>query len=128
MKNLVCRLLAFGCWASCIVGPLLALYLLWDLPLLMRLLREGSSQSLKIHWETVVHWQEQTVWAIMAVNLAITLLALIVTLREAGRLPVGMIQWYLATVHAVHLNVGAIMTASHEVAARGDATVDRIRE
>lgn len=76
MKNLICRLLAFGCWAACIVAPLLALYLLWDLPLLMKLIREGGSQSAKIHWETVVHWQEVTVWAIAAVNLAITLLAL----------------------------------------------------
>jgi hypothetical protein len=61
-------------------------------------------------------------------RLGITLLALIVTLREAGRLPVGMIQWYLATVHAVHLSVGAIVAASHQVAARGAATVDAIRD
>jgi transposase len=61
-------------------------------------------------------------------RLGITLLALIVTLREAGRLPVGMIQWYLATVHELHLSVGAIVAAGHQVAARGAATVDRIRE
>lgn len=61
-------------------------------------------------------------------RLGITLLALIVTLREAGRLPVAVIQWYLATVHALHLSVGAIVAASHQVAARGTATVDQIRE
>ena len=61
-------------------------------------------------------------------RLGITLLALIVTLREAGRLPVAVIQWYLATVHALHLSVGAIVAASHQVAARGAATIDRIRE
>jgi hypothetical protein len=61
-------------------------------------------------------------------RLGITLLALIVTLREAGRLPVEMIQWYLATVHALHLSVGAIIAASHQVAARGAATIDQIRE
>jgi hypothetical protein len=61
-------------------------------------------------------------------RLGLTLLALIVTLREAGRLPVGMIQWYLATVHQVQVSVGAIVAASHQVAARGAATVDQIRE
>jgi hypothetical protein len=61
-------------------------------------------------------------------RLGITLLALIVTLREAGRLPIGMIQWYLATVHALHLSVGAIVAATHQVAARGAAPVDEIRE
>ena len=60
-------------------------------------------------------------------RLGITLLALIVTLREAGRLPVGMIQWYLATVHQVQVSVGAIVAASHQVAACGAATVDEIR-
>ena len=61
-------------------------------------------------------------------RLGITLLALIVTLREAGRLPIGMIQWYLATVHRVHVSVGAIVAASRLVAERGSATVDQIRE
>jgi hypothetical protein len=44
-------------------------------------------------------------------RLGITLLALIVTLREAGRLPVGTIEWYLATVHQVPVSVGAIVAA-----------------
>lgn len=75
MKSWLCRLLAFGCWAACLIGPLLALYLLWDLPLFIRLIQE--SRELKdIHLETVVHWQWLAVWGIMALNLAITLLAL----------------------------------------------------
>jgi transposase len=60
-------------------------------------------------------------------RLGITLLALIVTLREAGRLPVGMIQWYLATLHQVDLSVGAIVAASRLVAERGAPEVERIR-
>lgn len=61
-------------------------------------------------------------------RLGIGLLALIVTLREAGRLPVAMIQWLLATLHGVDLSVGAIVGASHQVAARGTPEVERILE
>jgi transposase len=61
-------------------------------------------------------------------RLGIGLLALIVTLREAGRWPIEMIRWYLATVHGVELSVGAIVAASHQVAARGGAEVARVRE
>jgi transposase len=61
-------------------------------------------------------------------RLGITLLALIVTLREAGRLPIEMIQWYLATVHGLELSVGAIVAASHQVAARGATEVAQVRE
>ena len=52
-------------------------------------------------------------------RLGITLLALIVTLREVGRWPVAMIQWLLATLPGVELSVGAIVGASHLVAERG---------
>jgi len=61
-------------------------------------------------------------------RLGISLLALIVTLREAGRLPVEMIQWYLATLHGVELSVGAIIAASHQVAQAGASEVEQIRE
>jgi transposase len=54
--------------------------------------------------------------------------AVVVTLREAGRLPVAMIQWYPATLHGVELSVGAIVAASHQVAQQGGAEVTRIRE
>ena len=60
-------------------------------------------------------------------RLGIALLALIVTLREVGRLPVEVIQWYLATLHGLELSVGAIVAASHRVAERGAPEVDRIR-
>ena len=61
-------------------------------------------------------------------RLGIGLLALIVTLREAGRLPIEMIQWYLATVHGVGLSVGAIVAASRQVAQAGASEVEQIRE
>lgn len=61
-------------------------------------------------------------------RLGIGLLAWIVTLREAGRLPVAMIQWLLATLHGVELSVGAIIGASRQVAERGAPEVERIRE
>jgi transposase len=56
------------------------------------------------------------------------LVSLITTLREAGRWPVGMVQWYLRTVHGLHLSVGAIVGASHRVAAAGQGTAAAIRE
>jgi transposase len=61
-------------------------------------------------------------------RLGIALLALIVTLREAGRLPVEVIRWYLATVHGLELSVGAIVAASRQVAERGAPEVARTRE
>ena len=61
-------------------------------------------------------------------RLGIGLLAWIVTLREAGRLPVAMIQWLLATLHGVEVSVGAIVGASRQVAERGAPEVARIGE
>lgn len=61
-------------------------------------------------------------------RLGIGLLALIVTLREAGRLPVEMIQWYLATLHGVEVSVGAIVAASQQIAQAGASEVEQIRE
>jgi transposase len=61
-------------------------------------------------------------------RLGVGLLALIATLREEGRLPVGMIQWYLATLHQVHVSAGAIVAASRQVAERGAPEVERIRD
>jgi transposase len=60
-------------------------------------------------------------------RLGIGLVSLIATLREAGRLPVGTIQWYLATVHGVHLSVGAIVSAIARVAEAGEARLAEIR-
>lgn len=61
-------------------------------------------------------------------RLGISLLALIVTLREAGRLPIEVIRWYLATVHGVALSGGAIVAASRQVAQAGASAVEQIRE
>jgi transposase len=49
-------------------------------------------------------------------RLGVGLLSLIATLREAGRLPVATIQWYLETVQQCHLSVGAIVGALQRVA------------
>ena len=59
-------------------------------------------------------------------RLGIGLLALIATLREEGRLPVEVIQWYLSTLHGLEVSVGAIIAASHQVAQRGEAEVAQI--
>jgi hypothetical protein len=42
-------------------------------------------------------------------RLGVNLVSLIVTLREAGRLPLRTVQWYLETVHQLHLSVGGIV-------------------
>jgi len=47
------------------------------------------------------------------------LLALIGTWREVGRLPLAVIQTLLASVHQVHVSLGAIDGALKELAARG---------
>ena len=60
-------------------------------------------------------------------RLGIGLVSLIATLREAGRLPVRTLQWYLEQVHRLHLSVGAIVAASCAVAARGVGELARIR-
>ena len=64
-------------------------------------------------------------------RLGSNVISLITTLREAGRLPVRSIQWYLRTVHQLHLSVGAIVNASHQTAHQAQPAVaellDRIR-
>jgi hypothetical protein len=47
------------------------------------------------------------------------LVSLIATLREEARLPVRMIQWYLATFHALSVSAGAIVGAMQQVAHAG---------
>ncbi len=58
----------------------------------------------------------------------IDLLSLIATLREEGRLPIRIIQWYLQTVHQLSVSVGAIVAACHSVARCGRAALEEIRE
>ena len=54
-------------------------------------------------------------------------MSLLATLREAGRWPIRMIQWYLEQVHQLHLSVGAIVAASRRVAEHGAGEVAAIR-
>lgn len=61
-------------------------------------------------------------------RLGVSLVSLIVTLREVGRLPVRTIQRYLETVHGLQLSVGAITTASQQVARVAEPTVTAIRD
>ena len=64
-------------------------------------------------------------------RLGANLMSLMVTLREEGRLPVRVIQWYLRTVHQLRLSVGAIVEATHAAARKAQpavaATLERIR-
>jgi len=57
----------------------------------------------------------------------IELLCRIATLREEGRLPIRVIQWYLETIHQLEVSVGAIVGACHTVARVGRAALEEIR-
>jgi transposase len=61
-------------------------------------------------------------------RLGVRLVSLIVTLREAVRVPVRRIQWLLEQLYNLHLSVGAITAASDRVAAGGAAEVAAIRD
>src|SRR5207244_3149411 len=58
----------------------------------------------------------------------IGVVSLIATLREEGRLPFATIQWYLATVHALHLSVGELVRVVRQVAARATGAVEQIQD
>ena len=64
-------------------------------------------------------------------RLGINLVSLIAALREEARLPWRTIQWYLDTVHGLHLSLGAIVDATQRVAQKAQAElaaiVERIR-
>ena len=61
-------------------------------------------------------------------RLGVNLVRLMVTLREEGRLPIRIIQWYLETVHQLHLSVGAIVQAVHGVARQAETAVREVLE
>jgi len=61
-------------------------------------------------------------------RLGVGLVSLLATLREAGRLPLRTIQWYLEQVHGLHLSVGTIVEASRRVAQHGAAELEQIGE
>ena len=60
-------------------------------------------------------------------RLGVNLVSLIVTLREEGRLPVGVIQWYLATIHGLSLSEGEIIGLVHQTARQAQPLVETIR-
>ncbi len=59
-------------------------------------------------------------------RLGINLVSLIATLREEGRLPIRTIQWYLKTVHQLHLSVGGIVQAIHKAARQAQPAVAEV--
>ena len=63
----------------------------------------------------------------LGVNL-VSLISLIVALREEGRLPIRTIQWYLETVHQLRLSAGGITQVLHGVARRAQQAVAEVLE
>ncbi len=61
-------------------------------------------------------------------RLGIRLVSLMATLREEGRLPFRVIQWYLATFHQLQLSVGAIVAAVQRVAEVAKGAVEGVRD
>ena len=61
-------------------------------------------------------------------RLGTNLLSLIASLREEGRLPFRIIQWYLDTVHGLRLSVGAIVAATQRVAQQAQGVMTDIAE
>jgi transposase len=61
-------------------------------------------------------------------RLGVGLLCLIASLREVGRLPIRTIQWYLETMHGLHLSVGAINNALKTVARAGEGQMQQLKE
>ena len=60
-------------------------------------------------------------------RVSIRLMALITQLREQLRLPIRLVQQYLAEVHGLHLSVGELVAVLQTVAARGAAAVASIQ-
>jgi len=56
------------------------------------------------------------------------LVSLIAALREEACLPFATIQWYVETVHGLHLSVGALVGAVQRVAARASPVMVRLQE
>lgn len=71
----------------------------------------------KVDWGGVVVGQQR---------FGVNLVSLMVALREEGRLPLRTIQWYLQTVHQLHLSVGGIVQAIHQAAQKAQPAVHQI--
>ena len=61
-------------------------------------------------------------------RLGVNLVSLIAALREEARLPFRTIQWYLDTVHGLHLSTGAIVAATQRVARKAQTELAIILE
>lgn len=61
-------------------------------------------------------------------RLGIGVVSLIATLREEGRLPFATIQWYLQTVHHLHLSRGELVRVVNQVAERAKSAVAAIQQ
>ena len=61
-------------------------------------------------------------------RVGVNLTSLIVTMREEGRLPFERIQWYLKTLHQLHLSVGELVAVVQRTATRAKPAVERIRD
>ena len=61
-------------------------------------------------------------------RLGVNLISLMVTLREEGRLPLRMIQWYLKTVHQLYLSIGGIVQVIHGAAQQAQQVVAEVLE
>ena len=61
-------------------------------------------------------------------RLGVNLVSRIAALREEARLPWRTIQWYLDTVHGLHLSVGAIVAATQRVARKAQGVMETIVE
>jgi transposase len=55
-------------------------------------------------------------------------MALVATLREVGRLPVGEIQWHLETFHGLKLSLGEIVEILHTVREKARGVLDGLVE
>lgn len=56
----------------------------------------------------------------------VSLVSLVTTLREEGRWPFRTIQWYLKTLHGLHVSVGGLVAIIHGVARQAKQTVEQI--
>ena len=61
-------------------------------------------------------------------RLGVNVVSLIAALREEARLPWRTIQWYLDTVHGLHLSLGAMVDATRKVAGKGQTELAGILE
>lgn len=73
----------------------------------------------KVDWSGVVVGKQR---------FGVNLVSLMVTLREEGRLPLRTIQWYLQTVHQLHLSVGGIVQVIHQAAQQAQPAVAQVLE